>query len=133
MGTKTDQDGEKVTVSNSNKKEKKYLVKTKKTSKKGVASEVEIGKRAVDSAKAGTGAYKARKWTSKLHYDKNGAAYARTDKEGGKKKVSKATTPIESKSMEKKYKYDRKVFVKDSTDHANMRKRTAAGKPKGTK
>ena len=98
---KTNQDGEKVTVENSNKKEKKYLVKTKKTSKKG-PSEVEIGKRAVDSAKAGTGAYKARKWTSKLHYDKTGAAYARTDKEGGKKKVSKATTPIESKSMEKK-------------------------------
>jgi hypothetical protein len=127
---KTEQKKSKVTLDN---KSDKYKVKTKKASKTDVPSEVEIGSKAVKDARSKTGAYKARNWTSKLHYNDSGAAYARTDKNTDGKNVTKATTPKESRDMEKKYKYDKKIFKRDSTSHAGARKRTAAGIKKGSK
>lgn len=103
---------------------KTYIVK-KKSSTKGV----EIGKRAIDSAKTKTGAFKPMKWKGKKVTAK-GRTAAYKDQSG---KVYKATNKQQSRVLDTKYAYDRKKFVKDSTSKAATTKRFATAKRKGSK
>jgi len=114
----------KVKKGNGDKKPKqKYVVKTKNKKSKGVV----VNKRAVDSAKTKTGAFKPMKYKGKKVVSK-GRTTAYKDQSG---KVYKATNKMQSRSLDKKAAYDRKKFVKDSTNHAAMTKRFASAKKRG--
>lgn len=125
MGTqdKTGKKKKKASVKNTGTK-KTYIVK-KKNSKKGV----EVGKRAVDSAKTKTGAFKPMKWKGTKVTSK-GRTASYKDQSG---KVHKSTNKAGGRKLDAKYAYDRKTFVRDSTSKAKTTKRFAKATRKGSK
>lgn len=108
----------------STKSTKKYVVKTPKSTGKGVV----VGKRAVDSAKTKTGAFKPMSWKGKK-VTSGGRTTAYKDQSGT---VHKATSKLESKKLDTKYAYDRRKFVADSTKKASVTKRFAKATRKGS-
>ena len=105
---------------------KTYIVKKKgKSKEKGV----EINKRAIDSAKTKTGAFKTMKWQGKKVKAK-GRTTAYKDSTG---KVHKATNERQSRDLDTKYAYDRKKFVSDSTSNSARTKRFAKAIRQGSK
>lgn len=79
----------------------------------------EVGKQAVDSAAARTGAFKPMSFKGSKTTS-NGRTTSYKDPSG---KVTHAKGPVESKALDKKHAYDYKVFKKDSTHNANRTER----------